>query len=167
MEGTQQPPGGRPPEPTKPADAPGPPPPGSLGRPTTDPHERIDGLRGWLAQLDRQVKLRTYIGGAAAVLALAAAGVALYFALTTNEDAAKESDVQSLREQIAGVQQSAAKAAEQDVQSLDQRLTDLEQQVSQASNDAQDNKQELSVVKQDIDDLRGQISDLKSSGSVP
>jgi len=167
MEGTPQPPEPKPPEPPKqPPQAPKPPAPGAPGGRTGDPHERIDGLRSWLAQLERQVKLRTYIGAAAAVLAIAVAGVALYFALTTKDDAAKESDVQALREQITGVQASAAKAAQQDVQSLDQRLSELEQQVSKSSNEAQTNKQELSVAQDDIDDLRSQISDLKSSGTT-
>jgi polyhydroxyalkanoate synthesis regulator phasin len=170
MEGTPQPPVPKPPEPPKPPkpppQAPKPAAPGTPGGRTGDPHERIDGLRSWLAQLERQVKLRTYIGAAAAVLAIAVAGVALYFALTTKDDAAKKTDVQALREQIAGVQASATKAAQADVQSLDQRLSDLEQQVSKSSNEAQTNKQELSVAQDDIDDLRSQISDLKSSGTT-
>lgn len=174
MEGTQQPPGPKPPEPPKqppqppkPTEAPKPPAPGAPGGRTADPHERIDGLRSWLAQLERQLKLRTYIGAALGVLAIAAAGVALYFALTTKDDAAKKSDVDALRQQVAGVQASAAKAAQQDVQTLDQRLSDLEQQVSKASNESQTNKRELSVAQDDIDDLRSEISDLKSSGTTP
>src|SRR5918996_3547537 len=42
---------------------------------TTDPHERIDGLRAWLAQVERKLGIRTYAFAAACVLALAGAAV--------------------------------------------------------------------------------------------
>ena len=89
-----------------------------------DPHERIDGLRAWVAQVDRKLGVRTYVGAAIAVLALAAAAVGLVLTLSLKQDAATNDDVQSLRDQISAVQQSASQAAQKDVQALDQRLTD-------------------------------------------
>src|SRR5919201_7117576 len=53
-----------------------------------DPHQRIDGLRAWLAQVDRKLGVRTYIGAAIAVLALAAAVAALVLVVLLKRDAA-------------------------------------------------------------------------------
>ena len=133
-----------------------------LGRP--DPHERIDGLRAWLAQVDRKLGTRTYIGAALAVLALAAAGVGLYLAITLKQDAATKGDVSSLRDQITGVEQSASQAAQQSAQSLDQRLTTLENEVSRLSTSQTTTKRELQVVQDDIKELRSQTSGSSGTG---
>ena len=66
---------------------------------STDPHERIDGLRAWLAQVDRKLGIRTYALAAGIVLALAAAAVALVFALQLQEDSATNDDLQALKDE--------------------------------------------------------------------
>jgi septal ring factor EnvC (AmiA/AmiB activator) len=147
MEGGQQP-------------QPPPKPPGGQQQAPADPHERIDGLRSWLAQVERKLGLRTYIGAALAVLALAAAGAAIYLALTTKEDAATEADVQNLREELTGVREAAAEAAQQDVQSLNETLGDLEDRLGKLESEQGSFRNELSVAQDDIRDLRNQISDI-------
>src|SRR5215208_2601071 len=64
------------------------------------PNERIDGLRAWVAQVDRKLGVRTYIGAALTLLALAAAGVALFFALQAKQDSATKSELDSVRSQL-------------------------------------------------------------------
>ena len=95
-----------------------------------DPQERIDGLRAWVAQVDRKLGVRTYVGAAIAVLALAAAAVGLVLTLSLKQDAATDDDVASLRDQISAVEQSASEAAQEDVQALERRLTELEAEVN-------------------------------------
>src|ERR671910_2336913 len=89
MEGTPQQPQSQPPGGPKPAPGPQqgqpggpqrPPQPAAGKPPSVDPHERIDGLRSWLAQVERRVALRTYIGAAIGVLALAAGGAGIFLA---------------------------------------------------------------------------------------
>ena len=123
-----------------------------------DPQERIDGLRAWVAQVDRKLGVRTYVGAAIAVLALAAAAVGLVLTLSLEQDAANDSDVQSLRDQISAVEQSASQAAQEDVQTLDRRLTDLEAQVNSISTRQTTARRELKVVQDDIKELRSQVS---------
>src|SRR5215218_8628285 len=72
-------------------------------------HERLEGQRSWLAQLDRRVGVRTYAGAAAVVIALAAAAVALVLVLQLDDESAKTTDVDQLREEIAGVEDSASR----------------------------------------------------------
>jgi uncharacterized protein HemX len=133
-------------------------------QPRPDPQERIDGLRAWLAELDRKLRVRTYVGVAIAVLALAAAAVGLVLTLQLRQDSATKDDVTSLRDQLSGVQQSATQAAQSSVRSLDQRLADLEGQVTRISTDERTTKRELEVVQGDIKELRSQIS---SAGGQP
>jgi hypothetical protein len=138
-----------------------------------DLHERVDGLRAWLAELDRKLGLRTYLGAAIAVLALAAAAVALVLVLSLRQDAATEDDVQSLRDQISGVEQSASQAAESRVTALEQRLSQLEDEVNSLSTAQTTSKRELKVIQDDIRELRGEVSNAGSvqgggiSGSQP
>jgi uncharacterized protein HemX len=163
---------GRPPQqPPPPSGAPTPPPkPPGQGKPPApgtaapgrgvDPHERIDGLRSWLAQVERKLGIRTYIGAALAVLALAAGGAGVFLALRAEEDAATESDVENLREELTGVEQTAAEAAQQDVQAINETVADLEQQISRLQSEQRSQTDELSVAEDDIQDLRDQISEL-------
>jgi hypothetical protein len=128
-----------------------------------DPQERIDRLRAWVAQVDRKLGVRTYAGAAIAVLALAAAAVGVFLTLSLEQDAATEGDVQSLREQISAVEQSASQAAQEDVQTLSRRLTELESEVNRISTARTTARRELKVVQDDIKELRSQISRARSS----
>ncbi len=131
----------------------------------TEPHERIDGLRAWLAQLDRKVGIRTYAFAAASVLALAAAAVAIVFALQLQEDSATKGDLDDLRSEIGAVEESASEAAADDLNTLNDRLDSLETEVEELGDDQSTTQDELQVVQDDIDDLRTDISDLESSQS--
>jgi uncharacterized phage infection (PIP) family protein YhgE len=130
---------------------------------STDPHERIDGLRAWLAKLDRKLSVRTYALGAATVLALAAAAVAIVLILQTQEDSATKSDLRDLRGELGAVEESATEAAAEDIESVSERLGRLEDQVSSLRSDQRTGEDELSVVQDDIDDIRKQINDLERS----
>ena len=102
--------------------------------------------------------MRTYVGAAIAVLALAAAAVSLVLTLSLKQDAATNDDVQSLRDQITAVQQSASQAAQKGVQALDQRLTALEAEVNRMSTGQATTRRELKVVQDDIKELRSEVS---------
>jgi hypothetical protein len=131
-----------------------------------DPHERIDGLRAWVAQADRRLALRTYVVAAIAVLALAAAAVGLALTLSLKQEAATDDDIQSLRDQISAVGQSASQAAQEDVQALDRRLTELESEVNRISAGRTTIRRELKVVQDDIKELRSQVSRAGSSSGA-
>jgi uncharacterized protein HemX len=127
--------------------------------------QRIDGLRAWLAQVDRRLGIRTYLGAALAVLAVAAAGVALYLAISVKQDTATKDDLQSVRDQVSGVERSAAQAAQSRVRSIDLRLTDLESRVDRLSTDQTTSKRELQVIQDDIKELRNQVRRGSTSGT--
>jgi septal ring factor EnvC (AmiA/AmiB activator) len=125
--------------------------------------ERIEGLRTWLARIDRKLGARSYLGVALFVLALAAAIVAVVLALGAKEDSASKADLENLREEVAGIEAQASQAAEEEAKTVDERLSDLEQRISELSDEGSSTERELSVVQDDIQDLRDQISDLESA----
>jgi septal ring factor EnvC (AmiA/AmiB activator) len=127
--------------------------------------ERLEGLRAWVAQLDRRIGVRTYAGAAALVLALAAAAIALVLVLQLQDETATDSDVQELRDEIAGVEDTASEAAQEDVQSLSDRLTEIESQISEIASDQDSVDQEISVIQDDIQDLRDQLAEADSGGA--
>jgi uncharacterized protein HemX len=128
-----------------------------------DPHERTDELRAWVAQVDRKLGVRTYVGAAIALVALAAAVVALVLTLSLKQDAATNDDVSSLRDQISAVEQSASQAAQKGVQALDQRLTDLQAEVNRMSAGQATTRRELKVVQDDFKELRSEVSAVRGS----
>ena len=167
------PPGARPPAPPPGGTPPAQPPPATPGAPgepspaaadaSTNPHERIDGLRSWLAQLERKLNIRTIAIGVIAVLALAGAIFAIALARDTEEDAATQAELEDVREELASVRDTASEAAQDDVQSISRRVSALEDEIASFTEADQKTEQQISVVQDDIQDLRDQIADLEST----
>jgi polyhydroxyalkanoate synthesis regulator phasin len=147
--------------PTRPGPAPE---PSSAPRPPSL-DERVDGLRAWVAQLERRLAIRSYAGGLAIVLALAAGIVAVVLALGVKDESATKTDVQALRDQVEAVQRRAVDAAKADVATLSDRIDALESRVGAVASDQRTADSEISVVQDDIDDLRSQISDLRTAAA--
>jgi hypothetical protein len=124
----------------------------------SDPREEMVGLRAWVGQLDRRLGILTYIGAALVLLAVAGAAVALVLTLSLKQDSPTNAEVDSLRDQLTVVEQSASQAAQSGVQSLNQRLSALESEVDKLSADQTTSERELEVVQNDIKELRSQTS---------
>jgi septal ring factor EnvC (AmiA/AmiB activator) len=133
---------------------------------STDPHERIDGLRTWIAQLERKLNIRTIAIGVVGVVALAGAIYGIALARDTEKNAATEAQLEDVREELAGVSDTASEAAQDDLQSLQQRISALEEEFATLNQGDQKTEQEISVLQDDIQDLRDQIADLESSGTT-
>lgn len=148
------------------AGAPKPPPPPAPPPVTGEqPTTTLEGLRAWVAQLDRKLGVRFYALGAAVVLALAAAIVSLVLVLGLEEDSATREDVQRLRDEVAGVQESAAEAADQEISGLADRLDSIESQIQSLRSDQTATDQRLEVIEDDIADLRTEISRVESQSN--
>jgi septal ring factor EnvC (AmiA/AmiB activator) len=127
------------------------------GEPTT-----FEELRASVAQLDRKLGTRFYALGAATVLALAAGIVGIVLVLGVKEDSATNSDLDQLREEVSGVEESALEAAQDEVAALGDRVSQLESQIQSLRSDQTSTDQEISVLQDDIADLRDDISALES-----
>ena len=123
----------------------------------------LEGLRAWVAQVDRKLGTRFYALGAATVLALAAGIVAIVLVLGVKEDSATDSDLDQLREELAGVEESASEAAQDDLAALGDRVSQLESQIQALRSDQTSTEHEISVILDDIEDLRNDISALETA----
>ena len=72
--------------------------------------ERVEGLRSWVATLDRKLGVRSYAGAAAVVLGLAAGIVGVVLALSAKDESATKDEVRALRDQVEIVQEQASEA---------------------------------------------------------
>ncbi len=62
----------------------------------------VDGLRAWIGEVERKLRMRTRVFLALGVIAIGVGGAAIYLALDTRSDAVSEGDVRALQEQLEG-----------------------------------------------------------------
>jgi cell division protein FtsB len=94
--------------------------------PAPNMQERMEGLQGWMAEIERKQGRMTYFGGAAALLALLASGAAVYLGVTTQSGKASKDDVDALKTQVDGLQQAVTKNTAATQKTLNQTVTGLQ-----------------------------------------
>ena len=124
---------------------------------SADPAEKLEGVRAWVAQLDRKLQTRFYALAAATVLALAAGIVAVVLALGVQDDSATKAQLEDLRDQVDNATRSATDAAQDDLSDFDERLSAIESELESLRSDQGATSREISVVQDDIADLRDQV----------
>ena len=112
--------------------------PGEAAAATTAPapnmQERMEGLQGWMAEIERKQGRMTYFGAAAVLIAILAAGAALYFGITAKNDSGDAMD---------------------DLDSLETKVDGLARAVNQSTKQTQD------TINNSISQLQGSIADLQ------
>ena len=92
--------------------------------------ERMEGLQGWMAEIERKQARITYFGGLVLLLAVAAAGVALYFGLTTHSDSATKDDLDALTNRVNSLQGAVSKNSKDTQNALNASIAQLQQSIS-------------------------------------
>jgi hypothetical protein len=106
-------------------------------------NERMEGLQGWMAEIERRQGRITFFSTVGTAIAVLAAGAALYFAIATPNSASKddfddlEAQVESLQEEVtqATTDQARLKALNSSIQSLDARIAAGEQKAAQTASE--------------------------------
>ena len=62
----------------------------------------LDGLRAWIGVVERKLTMRTRVFLVLVAIAIGGAGTAIYLALDARDSAVSESDLQSVRDDLAG-----------------------------------------------------------------
>jgi polyhydroxyalkanoate synthesis regulator phasin len=124
--------------------------------------EQVDGLRAWVAQLDRRLGIRTIALTIAVVLALAAGIVGVVLAQDAKDNGATKGEVASLRDQVNASTKEASQSTQDTIDELNNRIDALETRVATIASTQRTSGSELDVAKDDIDELRGQITDLQN-----
>jgi hypothetical protein len=62
----------------------------------------LDGLRAWIGEVERKLGKRTRVFLVLVAIAVGGAGAAIYLAVEAQEDSVSKSDVQQVRDELAG-----------------------------------------------------------------
>ena len=124
--------------------------------------EQVDGLRAWIAQIDRRLGIRTLALGLAVVLALAAGIVGVVLAKDAKDNSATKDEVASLRDQVSASTKEASQSTQDTIGEINDRIEALEGRVATIASSQRTSDSELDVAKDDIEELRGQITDLQN-----
>ncbi len=127
------------------------------------PEEELLGLRESVAQLERKLGTRFYALAAATTLALAAGIVGIVLSLGVKDDSATKGDLKQLRSEVAGVEESASTAADDELADLGDRVSELESQVRSLRSDQDGSAKEISVLQDDVADLREEVANQESA----
>ncbi len=92
--------------------------------------ERMEGLQGWMAEIERKQGRMTYFGLAGLAIAILAAGAALYFGLTTKSDSATKGDLDGLSRRIDALEAAAAKNSKDTQAALNASVAQLQQSIA-------------------------------------
>jgi septal ring factor EnvC (AmiA/AmiB activator) len=120
--------------------------------------ERMEGLQGWMAEIERKQGRMTYFGAAAAGLAVLAAAAALYLGITTKNDAATKDDVDAVSQDLGDVQQEVKRAVEKELKTTNDQIATLKQ----ASDDL---RQKQAQDAEDIATLQSQSTTRNGAGA--
>ena len=78
----------------------------------------LDGLRAWIGEVERKLRMRTRVFLVLAAIAIGGAGAGIYLAIDTRENAVSEGDVQELQQELEA-QTQALQAEVQQLQAVE------------------------------------------------
>jgi chromosome segregation ATPase len=118
--------------------------------------ERMEGLQGWMAELERKQRRTTLLATIGTVLALLAAGGAVYLGVANPTSASKddfddlEAQVETLQQQIsaATADQNRLKQINTTLESLNARMSAAEQRASQTASQIAATKAQAQAAQQ-------------------
>lgn len=94
----------------------------------------LDGLRAWVAEVERKLGMRTRVFLALAALAIGVGGAATYLAIDTRQGAVSEADVQELQRELeAQIGTGGGVAGGTELPQLEAELKALQAQVERLS----------------------------------
>lgn len=89
----------------------------------------MEGVQGWMAEIERRQRLTTYIGGGLAALAILLGAAALTIALINNSNGATQEDVDEINARLDTIQTEVKSATEEQLQSVSDSIATLQSQV--------------------------------------
>jgi uncharacterized protein HemX len=115
--------------------------------PVANVQERIEGLQGWMAEIERKQGRMTYFGIACLVIAILVAGAALYVGLTAKSDSAKKGDLDGLSKRIDSLEAAATKSSKDTQAALNASVAQLQQSISSLQKQESQNSANISTLQ--------------------
>lgn len=116
-------------------------------KPPPNMNERIEGVQGWMAEIERKQARMTRIGGAAAILAVLLSGGALALGIINMQDASSKDDVDDLTEQVNELGASIKADTEEQLKAINGRVDAVEQQVKTIQQTQTTQTQDIATLK--------------------
>jgi hypothetical protein len=124
--------------------------PGGKKVPPANMQERMEGLQGWMAELERKQERMTRIGGIALAVAVATAAAAIVLGVLGMQSAASDDDVDKLRDEVNALSGSIEQQTEDQLGGLNQKLSTLEGQVKSLQQQQQQQAQTISNLQRQV-----------------
>ena len=115
--------------------------------PETNLQERMEGLQGWMAEIERKQGRMTYFALAGVLIALAVGGVGLYFGITAKNDSATKSDVDALTKKVDELQTAATKVSKDAQNAVNASAAQLQASIAALQKQASQNAQNISTLQ--------------------
>lgn len=128
--------------------------------PAPNLQERMEGLQGWMAEIERKQERMTRIGGIALIVAAVAAAAAIALGVIQQQDAASKDDIDELREQVNGLSGDLARQTESQLGDLNGKITSLETRLGSLE---QQQKQQASTIAT----LQSQVNSSAAAPAAP
>jgi uncharacterized protein HemX len=116
-------------------------------KPEPNLEERMAGLQGWMAEIERKQGRLTYFGLAGVLVALLAAGAALYFGITTKNDSATKSDVDALTRKVDALQAAATKSSKDAQNAINASVSQLQTSISALQKQQSQNSSNIATLQ--------------------
>jgi uncharacterized protein HemX len=112
--------------------------------------ERMEGLQGWMAEIERKQGRMTYFGLAGVVIAILAAGAALYVGLTAKSDSATKGDLDGLSKRIDTLEAAAAKNSKDTQAALNSSVAQLQQSIAAIQKQQSQNAASIATLQSQV-----------------
>ena len=111
-------------------------------------NERMEGLQGWMAEIERKQDRMLKIGGGAAILAVLLSGGALALGIINQQNASSKDDVDDLTGQVNELGASIKTDTEDQLKTINGRIDAIEQQVKTIQQTQTTQTQDIATLKQ-------------------
>ena len=122
--------------------------------PAPNVQERIEGLQGWMAEIERKQGRMTYFGAAGLLVAILAAGAAIYLGITNQQDSADKKDFEALEERVTQIGDSLKSSTEEQLKTLNSNLGSIEQRLDAIEQKQQQTDTTIKSLQTQIDQVR-------------
>ena len=116
-------------------------------KPPPNMQERMEGLQGWMAEIEKKQERSSRFGTIAVILAILAAGGALALGVINKQDGATKDDVDELTTKVNALGASVEQQTEKQLKGINERLSTLELQVDGLTKQQRETEAQINTLK--------------------
>src|SRR5918994_4326389 len=119
--------------------------------PPPNVQERMEGLQGWMAEIERRQGRMTYFIAAAVLIAILASGAALYFGITAKNDSSSTmDDLDSLETKVDGLAQAVNQSTKETQDTINNSMSQLQSSIADLQKKQAKNAAKISTLQSQV-----------------